>query len=111
MWICLNDAFLSIVEFPKNRRLLMVRARKREDLLAAFPGIQVQHTPERDYAFRIVVSRKTVANMLANRVELLDYENFKDSVADDERHDAYLDIWQTMMQWGQGWFKPTKKVA
>jgi len=109
MWICLNDAFLSIVEFPPNKRLLIVRARKREDILAAFPDVRVLHTPDRDYQFRAVMSRKTVAHMLANKVEQIDYDNLKDSVADDERHDAYLEIWTTMMQWSKGWFRPKPK--
>lgn len=35
---------------------------------------------------------------MAQAVEDLDYGNFKGSVADPARHDAYLDVWTQMVR-------------
>ena len=97
----------------QRRRVSVSRFEQKaelKDIRAAFPDVRVLHTPDRDYQFRSVMSRKTVAHMLANKVEQIDYDNLKDSVADDERHDAYLEIWTTMMQWSKGWFRPKPKM-
>ena len=115
MWIVLNDSFLSIVAHPTRPKLLLVRARKEEDLHAVFPYATIQATPERDYQFRITASRKTVQRMLAGEVKRINYPNFKDSVADLERHDAYSAIWSTIFRWARGGFKyqpkPLEKAA
>jgi hypothetical protein len=101
MWVFINDAFLSIVQLPKRRNLLLVRARREADILTVFPGIRVTATPQRDYQFRAYVGRKLVKRAMAAEVDRIDYPNFKDSVLEDDRHDAYSEVWTTMMRWGR----------
>lgn len=103
MWIVLNDAFLSVV---KTRRpdMVLVRARQEADLRNVFPNAKIAATPERDYQFRCTVSRRAMKKALAAEVDRIDYDNFKNSVDDDARHDAYSAIWTTMMRWSQGGF-------
>jgi hypothetical protein len=101
MWICLNNAFLSIVAPTPGSPAatndeLVVRGRCKGDIEAVFPNASVTHTPRRDYAFRTSIAREAVANAVAAQVSAIGYGNFKDSVADDDRHDAYFDIWMTM---------------
>jgi hypothetical protein len=103
MWIVLNDAFLSVVTH-RNPNMLLVRARKEADLEAIFPNAKITHTPLRDYQFRCVVSRKAVKKALAFEVDRINYDNFKNSVEDNERHDAYSAIWSTMFSWARGGF-------
>lgn len=122
MWVFLNDAFLSIVQ-PGRLDLsraglrgadegdyLCVRARVRNDLQRAFlsPSLKVHEWPGRDYPFRAFVLRETVANMLSTRVITLDATNFKDSVQEHERHDAYMDVWTVMNRFGR-WISRTKR--
>lgn len=101
MWICLNDAFLSIVAprpgttAAKNGELI-VRGRCKGDIEAVFRNADVTHTPDRDYAFRARIAREAVADAITAQVCGIDYGNFKDSVAEPDRHDAYFDIWRTM---------------
>lgn len=105
MWICLNDAFLSVVK-PEPRDLarfdqpdgdvLMVRARAAGHIEAVFPGVAVIESPDRDYLFRAFVARDTVAEVIADRLIELEYPNFKNSVEDDPLHDAYGRVWQVM---------------
>lgn len=95
LWICLNDAFFSIVQSREPGKL-SVRARRQGDLERYFPGHEVIALPTADYAFRAFVPRQVVADVLSDLAATMAYENFKDSVADEQLHDAYADIWEVM---------------
>jgi hypothetical protein len=99
MWIFLNDSFLSIVQKPGDTDVLTVRARVRGDIEAVFPDAKVVEGEGTDYRFRAKLPREVVANALAERVMQLSYGNFKSSVDDDERHDAYMDVWDVMYRY------------
>ena len=95
MWICLNNGFLSIVQGRNN--LLLVRARKRPHLEAFLRDsvfmMDILHTPERDYHWRVELDRGAVARLLTRQIRNIDYSNFKDSVKEDELHDMYALWW------------------
>lgn len=104
MWIFLNDAFLSIVD-PKGAYeggtgpqsdTLLVRARIKGDIERTFPTAKVSETPMRDYQFRAWVNRREVAKAMVKAISDLDYLNFKGSVPDKDRHDAYMGVWSVM---------------
>lgn len=99
MWICLNNAFLSIVTPSKDEPgsdELLVRARRPGDIEGVFPDAKVEKRPERDYLYRALVPREKVAMVLAAQVMGIDYNNFKDSVRDRKLHDAYASLWGIM---------------
>lgn len=99
MWIMLNDAFLSIVSKDCPRDCLLVRARRPGDIEKVFlTGTQIEVTRETgtDYLFRAVIPRKEVETAIAAEVRRIIYGNFKDSVQDDELHDAYMRVWAAM---------------
>lgn len=97
MWIFLNNAFYSIVDYSNGKGPnLMVRARFKGDINRTFADVKEVHLPGRDYAWRAEVPRATVAKAMHDAVMNIDYSNFKDSVAEDWRHDAYADVWQVM---------------
>lgn len=96
MWLCLSDAFLSIVAIPQNPELLKVRSRRPGDIDRLFPDATVSYTPGRDYLYRAEISRSDVSDVLAKLVAEIDYPNFKDSVDDRELHAAYGDLWRRM---------------
>lgn len=97
MWICLNRAFLSIVEPERGTNgaspTLLVRARRPGDIEAVFPDVKVEKRPERDYLFRAMVPREAVAEAIAAEVLGIDYNNFKGSVRNNKLHDAYAGFW------------------
>jgi hypothetical protein len=93
MWICFNDAFVSAVQHETKPNLLKVRARKRKHLERLFPGYKVHRSEDTDYRFRVFVTKKLFAFIVAKRVREIDYPNFKDSVRDDELHDLYAGFW------------------
>lgn len=108
MWICLNDAFLSIVDeraaathqpntSPDLDDTLLVRARVKGDIERVFgAAYKVERTPHRDYMYRARIRREDVAHALMAEVFGLDYGNFKDSVREDDRHSAYAAMWSVM---------------
>jgi hypothetical protein len=96
MWIFLNDSFLSIVQKPGDRDHLTVRARLRGDIEAVFPAAEVVEGAGTDYRFRARIPRSAVAEALMQKVMSLSYPNFKSSVRNHERHDAYMDVWDVM---------------
>ncbi len=96
MWILLNNAWLSIVEAPPQKRgpaKLVVRARMKGDIERVFPRAKVIETPRRDYRWRAFLPREVVADAIAKRITGIRYRNFKDSVRHRKRHDAYLRVW------------------
>jgi hypothetical protein len=95
MWIFTKDGFASIVADETNPEFLLARGRIRGDLEKLFHGCKVEVTPEKDYRFRTHVTREAVAARLAELAAVIDYPNFKNA-CDDDRHDAYLDVWTSM---------------
>jgi hypothetical protein len=96
MWVCLNDAFLSIVCKDCPPASLLVRARRPGDIDRVFPAAKVQRTTDADYLFRAVVSRQDVVDALSVEIMRIDYDNFKNSVEADDLHEAYSKIWTVM---------------
>jgi len=98
MWVFLSDAFFSIVEVKDRPESLLVRARFPDDIPRVFDcvGAKVQHTPDADYAYRAVIARDTVAFVISSEVNRIDYTNFKNSVTDEWRAHAYLNVWAHM---------------
>ena len=96
MWILMNDAMLSIVRHKDRTDDLLVRARIAGDIERVFPDAQVVEGAGTDYRFRAAVPRSTVAEAVSRRLLDIDYGNFKNSVREPERHDAYFDVWHAM---------------
>jgi uncharacterized lipoprotein YajG len=96
MWIFLSDSFLSIVHKDCRPNQLLVRARRQGDIERVFPRAKVRESHTTDYRYRAVVSREQVAKALTKQAMEMAYDNFKDSVADNELHNAYSRVWSVM---------------
>ena len=100
MWICKNDAFVSIVKkggiIRDGEPCLCVQARVRAHLRAIFPDETITETPRNDYQFRAFIPVSKVAKAIHDSIKEIDYNNFKNSVENDDLHDAYSDVWSTM---------------
>lgn len=96
MWIFLKDSFLSIVQKPGDTDLLTVRARIKGDIEQLFPDAEVIADAGTDYKFRARVPREAVAKALFDCVMNLDAPNFKASIKNKKRHDAYMRVWSAM---------------
>lgn len=98
MWILLNDAMLSIVADRNSHTHLLVRGRSKGDVETIFPGADVTYTPDADYFWRALVKREDVAKAIADELMTLTYDNFKMSVREHFRHEAYVDIWARLRE-------------
>ncbi|MDD3147545.1 MAG: hypothetical protein PHD82_09600 [Candidatus Riflebacteria bacterium] len=96
MWIALNDAFISIVDKAKDKSCLMVRARRTGDIEAVFADAKVVADAGIDYKYRAEVNREAVAAAISARIMGINYSNFKGSVHDHKRHNAYMKVWELM---------------
>lgn len=96
MWICMYDAFLSIVQKDCEPHELLVRARREGDIEKVFPDAQVAVVTNADYLYRAVVSKADVIAAMTIEIDDIDYGNFKNEVRDNALHNAYLDIWTRM---------------
>lgn len=92
MWLCLNNAFFSIVDTTNDGNLL-VRARRKGDIQRIFGKVEVTKTAGRDYLWRAYIDRETVAAVVSKQVLGINYGNFKNSVRDDDLHRAYSAFW------------------
>lgn len=96
MWVFMSDSFLSIVAHGSDPELLIVRARHQGDIERAFPEVAAVVDKEADYLYHADVPRERVAERLSEFAGSISYANFKNTVVDPDRHDAYMDIWSTM---------------
>ena len=99
MWIFLNNAFLSIVDKGGDGTTLLVRGRREGDIERVFPNAQVKKTPHNDYRHRALINRELIAKAIADSIRSITYSNFKGSVEENHRHEAYLDVWQAMYKY------------
>ena len=96
MWIFLSDSMLSIVDKQGDGSTLVVRARRAGDIERVFPDARVQVGGGTDYRYRARIDRELVAQRIADAVRSLAYPNFKSSVREHDRHDAYFRVWDAM---------------
>lgn len=96
MWVYLNNAFLSIVAHRTKPQFLLVRARLSGDIERVFPGATVSESAHNDYRFRTEIKRAEVGRVLGEQAAGLKYDNFKHSVGEEDRHDAYVKAWVAM---------------
>ncbi len=101
MWVFLNNAYLSIVRHRDQPSHLLVRARNKGDIEAVFPYVSTYTDPSADYLFRAIIHEHEVADAIKEAVLDIDYDNFKNSITNDEYHVACLRVWATMNAYQQ----------
>jgi hypothetical protein len=106
MWIVTDRGFFSVVDKGEPEGCLCVRARVREDLenlcqldsLIAYTD-SIEESALSDYRFRIHVRREDWVAASASLSEQINYDNFKNAVADRqdyERAHIYSDVWSVL---------------
>ena len=87
MWIVTRNGLISIVANKAKgfEGLLLVRARRKEDLFHFFGNKKAVEkslidNPDADYQFRVVCEPDTVKAALFRQIDDLNYGNFKNSI-------------------------------
>ena len=96
MWIQFNNAFLSIVINRDNKSELLVRARVKGDIETIFPDADVFEDNNADYKYRSFISKAKVAAKMMFKMTEINYDNFKNSVNEIERKNAYSNVWMEL---------------
>ena len=102
MWFCFNDGFLSVVADKTKPARVMVRARRKIDLVNVFgPDVEIVETPEADYRWRTFLHREAFKQVVNSRIDTMNYTNFKDSVKDHDLHRMYVEVWERHAKYGE----------
>ena len=101
MWLFVSGGYLSIVAHRHQPDDLLVRARHPDHIQAVFPDAQVVFMRAADYPYRSVLPREVVQQAVGEYLLNMSYDNFKNSIDDDEYHDVCLDVWRTMWAFGE----------
>jgi 8-oxo-dGTP pyrophosphatase MutT (NUDIX family) len=106
MWLITPTGFFSIVCKPGDKQagMLTIRARVKSDLQAlrdqCLPSLgTITENEGTDYPYRAKAKRGQVATALAQMVQQLDYDNFKNEVAKKQGHQrakAYHEVWDVL---------------
>ena len=101
MWVFTDSGFISAVRPSGDHDNVLVRARDAEslDALAKMAGQVIEHSPERDYPYRITASNDVFAKFLTENVDFMDYTNFKNQVLATRGTyyaKALSSVWSTM---------------
>ena len=106
MWIVTDRGFYSVVDKGRPEGTLCVRSRVRQDLvnlcelesLVEYSG-SIKENEFSDYRFRIFVKREDWVAAAADLAGRIDYDNFKNAVADRQGHDRasfYSKVWSIL---------------
>lgn len=106
MWLFTPDGFYSVVnKDPSGENRLCIRSRVAADLdkLRAkyIPSLSpTEESTYADYQYRGYAPRQDVARAMMRVVEDIDYDNFKDRVAvnDKDRSHVYSRVWADVLQ-------------
>lgn len=106
MWVTTTVGFFSAVAHRDRRNCMMIRARAREDLenlaeMLDIPLSRIEDTPVRaDYPARLTITRKQWKRALARFADNVDYDNFKNAVADVDhvRAHTYHGVWAAYLR-------------
>ena len=103
MWVFTSTGMLSVVAHRDLKGSLLVRARSPFHIREMFPYAAVDETPNADYPFRAVIERETYANVMLDYSLNIDYDNFKNSIEENNFHDHCVQVWAIMMRYGLNW--------
>ena len=100
MWIALTNGWLSIVSHREYPEMLLIRARKPEHIQDNFPEVEVYVDAGADYPYRANVLRTETADIIADILTDIQYDNFKNNVEDYDLADYLGNVWHVMYGYG-----------
>jgi len=103
MWLFTETGFVSVVQDPQDRNKMVVRARDKVSLepLVASYATKVIELQNRDYPYRVFLTRQQFVDWLVELGETLEYTNYKTRAGQTRGHDftrPLHDVWSTMLQ-------------
>jgi hypothetical protein len=84
---------VSVVEDKLKISELVVRARNKTILEKIFPENEILELDISDYKYRTYCTKNEWSKIVVDRINNIDYTNFKASVVDKDLHDMYNNFW------------------
>ena len=102
MWLFSESGFISAVRKHDRPDVFTVRSRDRKSLepLAQAAGVAIWISPYGDYPYRAFVEPKVFAEWVETQAMNIDYDNFKNQVAETRGYDythSLHDVWVAML--------------
>ena len=102
MWVFTQTGFVSAVRKADAPSKITVRSRDKQSLevLAELSETEILETPFADYGYRVLVSDDIYKVWLSTTVDMLDYDNFKNRIAQSRGnvfHHALGKVWTNML--------------
>tara|TARA_R110002051_G_scaffold266039_1_gene325834 strand:- start:2606 stop:2923 length:318 start_codon:yes stop_codon:yes gene_type:complete len=101
MWIYLTEGALSIVAHRDKPDHLLVRSRHPETIERTFGEDNMYYIHDADYPYRADILRSDVAEFISKRMDVMTYDNFKNTVDDGSYSKLLMEIWKTYYEWGE----------
>jgi len=101
MWLFTETGFVSAVCESKDSNTMAVRSRDKQSLeeLALISGTEILELPNRDYPYRVIVSKEILTNWMTSTIADAGYTNFKSHIYQtrgEKFEHALHDVWATM---------------
>lgn len=100
MWIYSKNFFCSVVADRNDASMLVVRFRSKfhaDEFIKVFTGYKVYKDEYADYLYRTFIPRIVFAEIMSDLMSDIEYDNFKDSVADRgciiSEHNTLMNVW------------------
>lgn len=102
MWVFTTKGYYSVGVDTSDDSFVWIRSRTTADLQALMPNLPtraIESTPDRDYQYRVKVTKARLVELLASEVVAIDYTKFKTAVANNigqARYRLYLRVWDVL---------------
>jgi|TARA_R110002020_G_scaffold197254_1_gene398325 hypothetical protein len=93
MWLFLSNGVLSVVNHRDLEDTVLVRARVREHISYYFGNEGIYVDMEADYPYRYNLEKEGFKEFLAEYVDEMEYDNFKNSVRSSAMKGACMRVW------------------
>ena len=94
MWVYISGGFVSAVEHRANHKNILIRARNKSHLVNfIMTDKKIFKTPEADYLYRSVITKRRFEKLLSYHAKKINYDNFKNSIKDEKYHELCTNTW------------------
>ena len=100
MWIFTNDGFFSIAQHYTEMDCFQVKSRVPDVLEKLWPESEIEIIEDADYRYRITIEKEKVIPVIIQKMETVDYSNFKSKCFHmNDYHHALMGVWAEMYRY------------
>ena len=98
MWLFTLNSFVSVVRHRQDKNLLLIRARRRDDLVTLLGSKlepEIKEDRASDYRWRVIMPEKAFKEIVSDYItSRLNYDNFKAAQKKDPEFSKFLhQVW------------------